>query len=153
MRDSSIVYSFLLHYHQIHDILKGRTGIAQSIWRLATCWTVRGSDPIGGGEIFRTCSDQPWGYPASCAMDTGTFPGVKRAGRGVDHPPPSSAEVKERVELCLYFTSGASWPVLGRPLPLLKGRGQYVVLNLILFEFYTKSKEIQNWYWLQIMDF
>jgi hypothetical protein len=26
-----------------------------------------------------------------------SFPGVKRPGRGVDHPPPSSAEVKERV--------------------------------------------------------
>jgi hypothetical protein len=25
--------------------------------------------------------------------------GVKRPGRGVDHPPPSSAEVKERIEL------------------------------------------------------
>jgi hypothetical protein len=24
---------------------------------------------------------------------TGSFPGVKRPGRGVDHPPPSSAEV------------------------------------------------------------
>jgi len=29
------------------------------------------------------------------------FPGVKRPSRGVDHPPPSRAEVKERVEL--YF--------------------------------------------------
>jgi len=27
-----------------------------------------------------------------------TVPGVKRPGRGVDHPPPSSAEVKERLE-------------------------------------------------------
>jgi len=35
-------------------------------------------------------------------MGTGSFPGVKRPGRGVDHPPPSSAEVKERVELYLY---------------------------------------------------
>ena len=26
-----------------------------------------------------------------------SFPGVKRPGRGVDHPPPSGAEVKERV--------------------------------------------------------
>jgi hypothetical protein len=27
---------------------------------------------------------------------------VKRSGRGVDHTPPSKAEVKESVELCLY---------------------------------------------------
>jgi hypothetical protein len=34
--------------------------------------------------------------------------GVKRPGRGVDHPPPSSTEVKERVELYLYSPSGPS---------------------------------------------
>jgi hypothetical protein len=28
-------------------------------------------------------------------MDTGSLPGVKGPGRGVDHPPQSSAEVKE----------------------------------------------------------
>jgi hypothetical protein len=28
---------------------------------------------------------------------------IKRPGRGVDHPPPSSAEVKERVELLLLW--------------------------------------------------
>jgi hypothetical protein len=43
-----------------------------------------------------------------------SFPGVKRPGRGNDHPPPSSARVKERVELYLYSPSGPSWPVLGR---------------------------------------
>jgi hypothetical protein len=32
-----------------------------------------------------------------------TFSEVKRLGRGVDHPPPSSAEVKEIVALHLYF--------------------------------------------------
>jgi len=35
-------------------------------------------------------------------MRTGSFPGLKRPVHGVDHPPSSSAEVKERVELYLY---------------------------------------------------
>jgi hypothetical protein len=48
----------------------------------------------------------------------GLFPGLKRPGRGVGHPPPSSAQVKERVELYLLSTYGPSWPVLGRALPL-----------------------------------
>jgi hypothetical protein len=47
-------------------------------------------------------------------MGTESFPGVKLPGRGDDHPPPSSAEVKESVELFLYSTSGPSWAVLRR---------------------------------------
>jgi len=46
-------------------------------------------------------------------MGTGSYPEVKRPERGVDHPLPSSAKVKERVELYLYSTSGPSWSVLG----------------------------------------
>ena len=46
-------------------------------------------------------------------MVTGSFPEVKRRGRGVEHPPPSSAEVKEGVHLYLYSPYGPSWPVLG----------------------------------------
>jgi len=45
---------------------------------------------------------------ASYRMGTGVFPEVKRLGRGVSHPHPSSAEVKERVELYLYSPSGPS---------------------------------------------
>jgi hypothetical protein len=41
------------------------------------------------------------------------FLGIKRPGRGVDHPSPSSAEAKQRVELYLFSPSGFSWPVLG----------------------------------------
>jgi hypothetical protein len=37
-------------------------------------------------------------HPASNIMGIGSFPGVKRPGRGVDHPPLSSAEVKESVD-------------------------------------------------------
>jgi hypothetical protein len=39
--------------------------------------------------------------------------GVKRLGRGVDHRPPSSAEVKERVELYFCSPTGPSWSVIG----------------------------------------
>jgi len=52
-------------------------------------------------------------HPASYTMGTGSFPDVKRPGRGVDHPLLSSAEVKERVGLYLYSTSWPSWPVIG----------------------------------------
>ena len=40
-------------------------------------------------------------HPASHTIGTGSLPGVKRQGRGLDYRPPPSAEVKERVEL--YF--------------------------------------------------
>jgi hypothetical protein len=43
----------------------------------------------------------PEHHPASCAMGTGYFPRVKRPGRDVDHPLPSSAEFKERVDIPL----------------------------------------------------
>jgi len=38
-------------------------------------------------------------HPASYATGTGSFPGVKWPGSGVDHLPPSNSEVKERVRL------------------------------------------------------
>ena len=49
----------------------------------------------------------PGAHPASYTMGTGSLsPGRKRPGRGVDHPPTSSAEVQERVELYLYSPPG-----------------------------------------------
>jgi hypothetical protein len=86
--------------------------IAQSLWRIATGLTFRGSNP-GGGEIFRIRPDRPWGPPSLLYKDYRVFPGVKRPRRGVDHPPPSSAEVKERVELCFFSSFGLSWSVRG----------------------------------------
>ena len=93
--------------------------IAQSVWRLATGWTVRGSDS-GGSEIFHTRPDRLRSSPSLLHIGYRvSFRGIKRPGRGVNHPPQYSAEVKERVELCHYSVSGPSWPVLGRTLPLL----------------------------------
>jgi hypothetical protein len=67
-------------------------------------WEARFSAPVHTG---------PGPHPASCTMGTGSFLGVKRRGSGVDHTHSSSAKVKERVELYLYFPSGPSWLVLG----------------------------------------
>ena len=55
----------------------------------------------------------PRAHPAFYTTGAGPFPEVKQPGRGVDYPPPSSAEVKEREELYLYSPSRPSWPVLG----------------------------------------
>jgi hypothetical protein len=49
-------------------------------------WEVRGSNP-GGGEIFHTRPGGPGAHPAYYNMGTGSFPGVKGQGHGVDHPP------------------------------------------------------------------
>ena len=72
----------------------------------------------GGGAIFRTRPERPWGPPNF--LHNGyrvSFPGVKLTWHGVNHPLPWSAEAKERLELYRYSPSGASWPVLGRTLP------------------------------------
>jgi len=58
-------------------------------------------------------------HPASYTGGTGSSPGVKQPGRGVDHLPPPSAEVKERVDLYLFSPAGHSWSVLGWILHLL----------------------------------
>jgi len=55
----------------------------------------------------------PGAHPASYTMGTGSFPGVKRPGRGVNHQPSSSTEVKERVELHLYTPTVPLWQVIG----------------------------------------
>jgi hypothetical protein len=98
----------LIHWWQLSFILYMSYSFGPG-WRLATGWTVRRSNP-GGDEIFRTRPYRPWVTPS--LLYNGyrvSFP-----GRGVDHPSPSSAEVKERVELYLYSPSGPSWPVPGR---------------------------------------
>ena len=69
-----------------------------------------------GARFFAPVQTGPEVHQASYTLRTGSFPGVKRPGRGVDNPLPSSAEVKERVWLYLYSLSGPSWPALGRPL-------------------------------------
>jgi len=51
---------------------------------MATAWTVWESNP-GGGEIFRTCPDRPWGPSSLLCNGYRVFPGGKeRPGRDAD---------------------------------------------------------------------
>jgi hypothetical protein len=78
---------------------------------ITTCYRLDGPgiESQWGARFFVAIQTGPGAHPASYTMGTG----LKRLGHGVDHPPQSSAEVKERVELYLYSPSGPSWPILG----------------------------------------
>jgi hypothetical protein len=53
-----------------------------------------------GAKFSAPVQTGPGALSASCTKGKGSFPGVKRPGRGVDHP-------------YLYSLSGPSWPILG----------------------------------------
>ena len=90
-----------------------RAGRDISVGR-ATCHGLHGPgiEYRWGTRFFAPVQTGPEAHPASYAMGTGQFSGVKWLGHGADHASPCSAEVKERLELYLYSPSGPSWPVL-----------------------------------------
>jgi len=65
-------------------------------------WMAQGSNP-GGGEIFCTCPERPWGPPSGYQVFSG---GKEWPGRDADPSPPSSVAGHERVELYLYTPYG-----------------------------------------------
>ena len=86
--------------------------IAWSVQRLAT--SGRSGDRIPAGARFSIpLQTGPGTHPVSCTMSAVSLPGLKWPGRGVNHPPLSSAEVEEIVELHFYSHPAPSWPILG----------------------------------------
>jgi hypothetical protein len=76
--------------------------------------TGRSGDRIPvGGEIFRNFQSGPEAHPASCTMGTRSFQGVKRPGRGADHPPPCSTEAKKEYSYTSTHPLGYCRPVTG----------------------------------------
>ena len=57
-----------------------------SVVGIATGYGLEGPENAGGGEIFRTCPDRPWGPPSLVYNGYRVFPGVK-SGRGVTLTP------------------------------------------------------------------
>jgi hypothetical protein len=99
--------------HPILDLIPlvvfgGRAVTAQSVQHWATGWTigVLGFDSRWGLGIFlfTTASRTALGptQPPIQWVPGALSLGVKRSGREADHSPPSSAEVKEFVELYLH---------------------------------------------------
>jgi len=56
----------------------------------------------GEGEIFCCSPEWHWGLLSLLYNATLFFSEVKRAGRDLNHPPPSNVEVKEKLELYFY---------------------------------------------------
>jgi hypothetical protein len=72
----------ILNYMMHNVYLVGR--VAQSV---LAGWS--GDRIPVGARFFAHVQTGPGAHAASCTMGTGYFPGVKRPGRGADHPPPS----------------------------------------------------------------
>jgi len=98
--------------HQLHKDGPGWRSLYSD--SLRTGWS---GDRIPVVKFSAPVQTGPGVQPSSYTIATGSFSGVQQPGRGVDHPPSPSAEVKERAELYLYSPFGHSWPVLGRTLP------------------------------------
>jgi hypothetical protein len=56
-------------------------------------WYIKKKIPVGT-RFFAHVQTGPGAHPASCTVGTGSFPGVKRPGRGANHPLSPSAEVE-----------------------------------------------------------
>ena len=123
-------HCYLFFFSKIYqETSKVYTSVTSVSHRETNLRVKRSGDRILVGARFSApVQTGPGTYPASHTMGTGSFPGVKRPGRGVDHPSPSSAEDKERVELYLCSLYGPSWPVLGwtvpLPLPFCRGNNR-----------------------------
>ena len=124
----SVMYSFLPPFSTNYSSILSHTSSCRLFLGLplkSCCSQIRIYNTLLGipfSSILCTCPnqrpDRPWGTLSLLYNGYRVFPRIKWLGRGIDHSPPSSAKVKERVELYLYSPSVPLWPVLGLPLPL-----------------------------------
>ena len=78
--ETSVITTKRLEKGDFKTIYVGKqwAGIAQSVQRLATGWTVWGSNH-GAGEVFRTRPNRSWGPPNLLYNGNWAFPGGKAA--------------------------------------------------------------------------
>jgi hypothetical protein len=139
-----------------------RAAIAQSAKRLATAWTIRVWNP-GGGQIFRTRPDRPWGPPSLLYNRyRASFPGVKRPGRGIDHPPHLMPRLhlhfsKNSVSIFFDWTykmltlRGNGTPVLSIGRTEVKGDPERILPNLLNIIYGRLQIWCKNCTWIVLM--
>jgi hypothetical protein len=95
------------------DLKKSRdssVGIALAYGLNGRDTRVRFSAGAGNFSFHHRVQNGSGAHPASYLMGTrGSSLGVKLPGREADHSPPSTAEVKECVELYLHSPNKPSW--------------------------------------------
>jgi hypothetical protein len=101
----------------LHDIIRYISNVPGSSVGIATDYGLDGpgieTKIPGGGEIFRTRPDRPWGSLSLLYNEYRVFTWVKQPGRGADHPPPSSADVENEYSNTSTPPLGPYWPVIG----------------------------------------
>lgn len=80
------------------DVQNSATGIATDYGMVGPQF-----EPRWGSRFSLSVQIGPEAHPASCTVGTES---VKQPELGVNNPPPSSAEAKERVEQCAYAPLG-----------------------------------------------
>jgi hypothetical protein len=95
-------------------------------WEITPCISVIYSDWLRAGRsgdripvvvrFFSHVQTGPGTHPASCTMCTGYFPGVKRPGRGADHP--HLLAPRSRKSRAIPLPPSGPSGLLGVPLPL-----------------------------------
>ena len=93
-------------------------------------------------SYYRTRLDQPWN--TSSLLYSGwlrSFPRVKRLERGADHTHLPIVEVKERVDIYVYSSSGSSLPFLDSNLPFHLYLWSEIKLNV--FSGFKKNRQTE----------
>ena len=81
-------FSQLVYFCKIYSVTSGTLCRDSSVGIATRYGAGRSGDRIAVGARFPApVQTGPGTHPASFTMGTGSFPGVKRPGRGVDHPP------------------------------------------------------------------
>jgi hypothetical protein len=93
--------------------------MAKSVWQLATGWTSGDRIPVRA-RFSAPVQTNTGAHPASYTRGTGSYSGLNWPGCGIDHPLPSRALVRKRVELFLCSTPAPSGHVWGWTLSIVK---------------------------------